>query len=539
VNSPADLTPDQAHDLSPGADTGLAPDLVPGVPHRTQPLGLLVTAAGLLRQLIFPLVIAIFTLREGPLWQWALGVGGLGVVGFSLGMAYLGWSRRTFTIGDEDIRVESGVLSRSASSVPYERIQDVSLEQQFLPRLLGLVSVKFETGAGGADELSLAYMSRQQGEALRLLVRERRDDASAAAAPLQEEAQTLAEPSDTLFEMGPRRLFTFGLFEFSLAVFAVLAGALQYLDNFFDIELWDVDFWRDLAREQGGWLFELGGYAQAVGAAFGLVAVAFVGLATGLARTFSREWAFLLERTPRGFRRRRGLFTRTDVVMPVHRVQGLVIGTRFIRRRFGWHSLQFISLAQDAGSASHVVAPFAQLEELDPIVEAAGFRRPGENAQWHRATLGYRNVSIGSDALLFGSAAAVAGTLTAIFSPEWLWLAVGIPVVMGVFSVVAGILSWRFKRHALSEDQIITVSGVLAPSMKIATRVKLHSVEIEQGPIAKFFGYATLHLGMAGGTFTIRGVPLERAKAVRAQVLDTIANTDFSQIEGRRLPEAA
>ncbi|MEL6738645.1 MAG: PH domain-containing protein, partial [Pseudomonadota bacterium] len=100
-------------------------------------------------------------------------------------------------------------------------------------------------------------------------------------------------------------------------------------------------------------------------------------------------------------------------------------------------------------------------------------------------------------------------------------------------------LSWRFKRHSLDQRQIVSVSGVLAPTMRIATRVKLHSVEISQGPFARSFDYATLHLGMAGGEFSIAGIPLDRARAVRAMVLETIAEKDFSQLESQRMAEAA
>ncbi|MEO0589215.1 MAG: PH domain-containing protein [Pseudomonadota bacterium] len=512
--------------------------LAPGIAHRTKPIGLLINAVGILRQLVFPLIIAIFTLRDGPMFQWVFGFGGVAIVGFSLGVAYVRWRRRTFTIGDEDIRVESGVFSRSATSVPYERIQDVSLEQSLLPRLLGLVSVKFETGAGGADELSLAYLSQEEGELMRRLVRERRDEQEVASAYSGEPAaadHAVEEAATPLFAMDARRLFTFGVFEFSLAVFAVLGGVLQYVDNVVDFEIWDVDFWRDLAEERGGWLLELGAYSQALGAVAGLFAVFLIGSATGLARTFAREWGFLLERTARGFRRRRGLFTRTDVVMPIHRVQGITIGTRFIRYRFGWHSLKFVSLAQDAGASSHVVAPFAKLDELDPIVEAAGYHQPKPDAQWHLATQAYRNVSILSDVALFAAATLIAGIVTGLNAPEWVPLAIAIPLALGAVRALASYVSWRFKRHALDDSQIIAVAGVLAPTTRIATRVKLHSVEVSQGPFARRLGYATLHLGMAGGEFSVPGIPVERAREVRAQVLETIAATDFSQLEAQRL----
>ena len=61
--------------------------------------------------------------------------------------------------------------------------------------------------------------------------------------------------------------------------------------------------------------------------------------------------------------------------------------------------------------------------------------------------------------------------------------------------------------------------------------VPTEMVELVSGPIARLRGYATLHLGQAGGTFAIPGVPVERAYEVRRKVLATIATTDFSQLE--------
>ncbi len=508
--------------------------------QHTAPLSVLVGALASFQNAIFPAIAATIGLRIGgsSLLIGLFLLAGIGVAGTVF--SYIAWRRLTYTIGEQDIRVESGVFSRSARSVPYERIQDVSLEQKLLPRLLGLVSVKFETGAGGGDDLALTYLSEAQGEQLRELVRERRDDADRPAQTADAPAGTETRREDDatpLFAMGPGRLFTFGLFEFSLAVFAVLGGLLQYTETFLDFEVWDFDLWRDLAREQGGWLLELSAYSQVVSAIAGLLAVFVIGSATGIARTFAREWGFLLERTARGFRRRRGLFTRTDVVMPIHRVQGLTIGTGLLRYRLGWHSLSFVSLAQDAGASSHVVAPFAKLEEIDPIVSAAGFHLPAKDADWHRATTAYRNVSLAASMALFIGGGLIAGIVTSLFAPEWTALAVGGTMAIAALDAVAGLVSWRFKRHALDASQIVAVAGVLAPATQIATRVKLHSAEIAQGPLARHFGYATLHLGLAGGEFSVPGIALERARAVRAKVLDTITATDFSELERSSGPE--
>ena len=447
--------------------------------------------------------------------------------------SYIRWKRLTYVIGEQDIRVESGVLSRAARSVPYERIQDVSLEQKLIPRLFGLVAVKFETGAGGGDDLSLSYLSEEAGEELRQLVRERRDeqDAEQAVAAGEVPAPKHAEDAEPLFSMGVGRLFTFGLFEFSLAVFAVLFGVLQYVDSFVDFDFWDPDLWQAWIEDSGVEWSALDASMQTLGAIAGIIGLLVVGSLTGMVRVFTREWGFLLERTPRGFRRRRGMFTRTDVVMPIHRVQGVKLATGWIRYRFGWHSLSFVSLAQDMGASSHVVAPFAKLREIEPIVEAAGFHLPDEDADWRRASARYLVDSAFFNALFFLVAALAAGIATTIYAPEWRWVAIGGPLVLAGIAIMGSAFAWRFHRHALDATQIMATRGLLSPKSQIATRLKLHSVEIAQGPVARLRGYATLHLGQAGGTFAIPGVPVERAREVRRKVLETIAATDFSQLE--------
>ena len=249
-----------------------------------------------------------------------------------------------------------------------------------------------------------------------------------------------------------------------------------------------------------------------------------IGMATGVVRTVLRDWGFTLTRSARGFRRQRGLLTRTDVVMPAHRVQGLVIGTGLVRYRFGWHGLSFVSLAQDAEGESHIVAPFAKMEEIAPIVSAAGFRLPDETTQWHRASTRQR-----TDTVVFGSAVFVLAAIpVAIFAPFGLFL---VPLGAAVLAAGANLYAWEFRRHAIDASQVYASHGFFSPTRQIATRLKLHSVEIAQGPLARLRGYATVHLGLAGGTFAMQGVPLAEARALRASVLETIAATDFSRLD--------
>jgi len=495
--------------------------------RRTEPVGLVLRAIGGLRQLI-PVVIALaLALRNEGSWLLAAIPLALMLFGASVFFTWLQWHRLTYRVGAEDIRVESGVLSRAARSVPYERIQDVSLEQGPLARLFGLVEVRFETGAGGKDELTLAYLKEAEGERLREVVRDRKDGVLVSSGRAGAEAD---EPgAEVLFAMGPRRLVTFGLFEFSLAVVAVVAGAVQQFDFLLPFDPWDFDEWQHRLAGPGAWLSGLGQTAQIVGGVIAAGSLLVLGFATGLVRTALRDWGFVLERTAKGFRRRRGLLTRTDVVMPAHRVQALAYGTGIVRRRFGWHGLKFVSLAQDAGAASHDVAPFAKWEELEPIARAAGFAAPTEDLDWHRASARYRVDSAlmaGAIAGAIALAALIVLSATGGASPLLALIPLGIALPLAAWQWFL----WRFERHTLDDSQVYARHGWLAPRTDVASRIKLQSVEIAQGPIARRRGYATLHLGLAGGKLAIAGIPLARAQELRAAILQSITTQDFSRI---------
>ena len=462
----------------PGEASGPAPGEVTGG-RRTHPLGFIVRGLQGVKNAFLPMVALVFANDDLKLGLTAAIGLGLVIVILSMTVGYIAWRRLTYRIGTDDIRVESGILSRAARSVPFERIQDVSLEQGLVPRLLGLVEVRFETGAGGKDELKLSFLTEAEGEALRETVRIRNSGPVGSTEAVSETDEPHATPAAAppLFAMDGRRLLTFGLFEFSLAVVAVFAGAAQQFDFLLPFDLWDFEQWQDRLAGPGAWLQGLGFAAQAAGAVIAAATLIVVGMATGLIRTFTRDWDFRLEETDRGFRRRRGLFTRTDVVMPTHRVQAVQLTTGMIRRFFGWHGLKFISLAQDAGSASHVVAPFAKRTELNPIAQAACFTLPdaaGSELDWRRTSSRYRidGALIETGALLLIMGAVAANLLFQEEDEIARWLLLLVLPLGALFLAARQRLLWLHERHAFDAHQIYNRTCLLYTSPSPRDRQK-------------------------------------------------------------------
>lgn len=491
--------------------------------QRLHPLGLLIGFVTGLPQLVFPILAAMFGARKSD-----SGLGALTVVAIvlfaSLFFRWIAWLRTHYHVGEDDIRIERGLISRTARSIPYDRIQDVSIEQKPLARLCGLGEVKFETGGGEGDDAKLSFVSLEEADRLRETIRARKSGIEVA----QGAAEELPD-APPVFAMDTKRLVTLGLYSFSLIIFAILGGAAQQLDFLLPFDFWDISHWICIAKERGVALDTISWSARIAGALTALIALIFIGFASGVIRTFLTDYGFRLDRTAKGFRRQRGLLTRTDIVMPVARVQAAVISTGPVRKRNGWHALQFVSLAQESKEESHhMVAPLATLDEIWPIVLEAGIAQPTEMASFRKTR--YSWWASGLVGLTIVMILAMTATMLFAGAPfdkaGWMLL---VPLLF----VPVTLYEWRLYGDHVDARQLYVRQGWWQQKLDIAPQVKIQSVEIAQGPIARFLGLAKVHFGIAGGSLSFAAVPLAEARRIRDLVMASVAPVDFSEINQR------
>ena len=488
--------------------------------------GLLVGFVSGLPQLVFPMVAAIFGVRKADnpvLIPIVIAV----VLLFSLFFRWLAWLRFQYFVGEHDIRVEKGILNRTARSIPYDRIQDVSIEQKPLARMMGLGEVKFETGGGDGDDAKLSFVTLEEANRLRALIRSRKAGIEVAA-PADVPAH-VEEDAHPIFAMDGKRVFVFGLYSFSLVIFAVLGGLAQQFDFLLPFDFWDFKHWIGLAEERGVSVDGINGvglFAQLILAFGAILSLIFIGVATGVVRTILREHGFRIDQTAKGFRRRRGLFTLTDVIMPTHRAQAAIVQTGPFRKRRGWHSLKFVSLAQDSKQeANYVAAPFATLDEVWRIAQAAAIAAPDGDEQLQRGAAKHwlTQLLFVVPALLTAMAALVMFADAPIGRATLLLLLLLLPGTLFW-------LDWRQYRFGLDDHQLYLKRGWWRQQMTIAPQVKVQSVEIAQGPLSRRQGLASLRFGIAGGTMEMIALPLATAVAIRDAVMEKVAAVDYSAI---------
>lgn len=442
--------------------------------------------------------------------------------GFIIGVMSLIWWRFTYQVGAKEIRIKSGLLNRNNRSIPYDRIQDVSLEQKLISRILGLATVKLETGASVGEDGKLDALLLTDARALRDRLRDYKSGITAEAADVADsdhgDEKPEGEERAPLFAMDNRRIFIASLFNFSFILLAIMGAITQNLDFLIPEKMFSLWDWADEFEDQAI-IYTLSATTRFIWLIGMLFSIIVVGMVGGIIRTFIREYGFRLDRVDTGrpgFRRRRGLFTLTDMVMPIHRVQAVIIQTGPIRSRFGWHHLKFQSLASDgSGERDHSVAPCAQMDEIDPILVETGIAGVTGDLQFHHvhSALWWRDAIIWVVVIL---AVSIANGM--LLNPVIYGLSLlAIPVIAVKY------LNWRHHLYALSATQLYVHQGWWRRKLTILPIRKIQSVDISQSPLDHPLGLATIIVGIAGGSVTtplrINDIPVALAGELRTKLI--------------------
>lgn len=480
-----------------------------GPPERLHPFFLLTGLGGSLKGMSGGYAL-IGVLAASGRWGSAL----IGILCLLLFMGIgvlLYWRRFEFRVGANEIRIDSGILSRTHRSIPFDRVQDVDITQGPIARVIGLARVKFETGASGGEEEGVLQAIRlQRAQELRDLVRSRRTRSAVVSAEVPE----AVEEREPIYTMGFNRLLLAGMFNFSLAVLAGLFGLTQTIGEPLGFDPFKRSFWQRVLSEAGP-LRDFILAHQAATAVVGIISLILIGVVTGLVRTSLRDFGFRLDRTGVGLRRRRGLFTKTDVTLPVKRAQAALVATGPVRDRFGWRELRLQSLAKDdGGKGSHVVAPLANDEEVGRILTELEWKPLPDRISWVRVSKAYiSTLAVGMIPLYF----VAAGNF--YFQPI-----VGAAAVVVLAVVLATRwLAWTRTGYAIDGERLLVRTGWWKRKITILPARKIQSVDLRESFVSRLFGISALQFGVAGGGITghsIPAIPRGEARNLRNRLLD-------------------
>ncbi|MFI7147236.1 PH domain-containing protein [Nonomuraea sp. NPDC050022] len=379
------------------------------------------------------------------------------------------WLRTRYRVTGEHFEVRSGLFVRRLRSVPLSRIRNVDLTANLVHRLLGLAVLR--AGTADRDELRLEALSRQDAARLRgeLL---RRADTRESADPV------LAMFDPRWVRYAPLTFWTIG------GVFVVLGTAYRILNDI-GIEPWRLGFLRDLA-------------AGAVWVTIPLTFLAFlvVGSVGATALYAENWWNYRLEWADSGtLAVRRGLFTTRSVSMGRERLRGVLLREPLLLRAGGGAKVTAVAsgLGDDEENRrrSSLLPPAPRAEALRVVERLTGKVADRPMLRHPRVAL-RRRVMRGLTLVVLPVAVAVA--------------ALGLPLVAGIFLVVATPIVWWLARdayrnlgHAVDGDYLLARSGTFSRDTLALRRTGIVAWTFSSSPFGRRAGVVTLTAAVAAG----------------------------------------
>lgn len=293
------------------------------------------------------------------------------------------WVRTKYWIEADELRIDTGVVSRQSRRIRVDRLQGIDIVQPFVARLLGLAELRMDAAGGGAKEGSLAFLTLTEAHALRDTLLARRDAVREhrAGGPAPGGADgpgptpdVAPAPARVVARLDLGTLLLSLLLSPETVLFTLTAVAIGVGFVFVD---------------------QAGGIAIVVPALGGFVLAQF--------RKLSAFYDFTVTTndgaSTAGLQVRRGLFERNAQTVNLARVQGVVVSEPLMWRSLGWARLDVSvaggsSLEEDGKPSSSTVMPVASRAEVlalarvllaeagSPDPDAVVLTSPPERARW-------------------------------------------------------------------------------------------------------------------------------------------------------------
>ena len=505
------------------------PSFADGEPHRTSPRTLTLSAIsaglGIAGFLFFaalpePSTSATSSTSDSPVVLLLfLGI----LVVRSLAEPVVWWSK-TYRVGERSLRLDHGVLSRHRQEIPYDRIQQVDVQQPLVAQILQVALLRVDTaGEAGHSSVALRFLHRSDAEALRVHLLRRRDEARSAAAtgtppsvvvpgapppppppwspagapppPPPPWSPAGAPPGPAwasgapagtpgfgpvpevpVLRVGPGRLVAAALTE-EVVLAAAVVGVV-------------VLGWGAAAAVSGS-----AGVEVILGTSLVILFLAGFLLVAASVGSVVRLWDFRLGVRGDDLHLRHGLFDVRELTVPRRRIQHVTMVDNPLRRALGFTTVRLRSAAPPgsaAGAVTTLQLPYVARAELPLLLDVLSGGRG-----WEVPPLDPRPVRARGRAVrrrCLGLALLVVWPALATWPGGVVLLAV---VALGV---PWGLLAHRRAGSATTERVVVVAHGALRHRIDVVPLDRVQSARTTSSPFQRRAGLMTVHVDVAAAS---------------------------------------
>lgn len=424
---------------------------------------------------------------------WEIAIAGLGV--FSAIWSIIAYFRYYFNLGDQELIIQKGLLNKANINIPYERIQSVNFNQNFLHQFLNVTEVAIDTAGSGDKEIQIDALTIDVAKALRQQILEKKKE----DLPLMEEE--VEEEEDVIMTLSKQELFRVGLTQNHLKPVSLILGFISSLWIYawqFDIDVDPKELWQTTnSFIENRSILEL---------FFLTVIFILFSVVYSIITTFLNHADLRFIRKEKKFQLTQGLFTRKEIAAVDRKIQFIGWGQNLLERTLGFFNLRF----EQAGSRSlrqrvnNFRIPGCTQSKID-YVKLAWLRLKPKQYEIEKVSIHMFYYSFRYLLLIFGG-------LLAILAYNEVFKSFGIVAIVGVY---LGIIEWlQYKKQGFyfNHEVLYITGGGLGFKSSLMPTYKIQNVSIEQTPYQWRRKLASLKVYTAAGALVIPFITEKRAE---------------------------
>jgi len=456
----------------------------------------------------WPILLVLFFRSGDEQSRWEILTNSVVLFGglFSLAVSIVAYYRYFYHVEDEQLIIQKGVFNRSRTKLPFERIQNLHIEQNVLHRMLSVVSLRIESAGSTGSEVTIDALKRPEAELLRDYIFEQKEEI--AVDKEGEATAASAQPSSLVLELSLSDLLRVGVTQNHLATAGVIVGGV--FGFVFTVA-------GTIGEEAWKQLSELSPRLQPdtfMGYVYLAIALFIIAFVVTLLRTVSRYYQLRFYEQRDAFSLHAGLLNRREARMQKRKIQLVRWADNPLRRLLGLYRLTIHqAVSGRVGRRENISIPGCRQAQVDDVlhssfegVEGAAFENHGISKHYYLWFWRFYGLLPG---LIFG------GLWWFLGEPRFALPAFGFPILALIYLRV---YQQRFQL-GVSAAYLRPVRGVLGRSYDLLPMYKVQSVSITQSFYQRRRQLATVQFFTAGGDLTVPFVPLKLARALQDYVL--------------------
>ncbi|HQS24702.1 MAG: hypothetical protein B7Y11_09420 [Sphingobacteriia bacterium 24-36-13] len=392
-------------------------------------------------------------------------------------------------INGTELLVTGGLLSKTKTIVPINRVQSVHLIENYLHKLTNTCAIKIETAGTDATEIEVAAINKEKAISLQQLL---------------QNAVIEANPNNDIEQlqiMGIRfrDLIKLAISENHIRTFLILlAFAYSRLEDVKQLFGYDASNIIDKQVDQA---------AFSVSNILTLFTVGlFITLLVSFIRVLLRYHEMNIKSNAKGFQMEWGFLQTQQKMLIQNKVQLISWNFNFVRKVLGISILRFFMMGENlTQTKQHIQLPVMDPHLLYQLISPYQAVLPSSNTQSYSTHIsyGWRNT------LLF-----VLPIILVISTAIYFWnpLYILFPLLLLIYLAISNWVKYQKFKYWFNETTIQIQKGIWGVENILLNFNKIQHVMVKTSPFLRRKKLATVELHTAGETIVIPYISIEQAQ---------------------------